>query len=78
MVPLGESHTVKETVNYRFHSAKPIVKLTLLQLELLNTSLIGSDGSTLDTNTILLDGLSSVDGDLVIGLVTVLNTLGND
>jgi hypothetical protein len=49
-------------------------KLTLLQLELLNTSLIGSDGSTLDTDRVLLDGLSSINGDLVVGLVTVLKT----
>lgn len=50
--------------------------LTLLQLELLHTSLIGSDGGALDTNAILLDGLSGFDGNLVIGLVTVLDTLG--
>lgn len=49
--------------------------LTLLQLELLNTSLIGGDGSALDTDTVLLDSLSGINGDLVIGLVTVLQTL---
>lgn len=49
--------------------------LTLLQLELLDTGLIRSDGGALDTDAILLDGLSGVDGDLVIGLVTVLNAL---
>lgn len=52
-----------------------ITKHTLLQLELLNTGLIGGDGGTLDTDTVLLDGLSGVNGDLVIGLVTVLKTL---
>lgn len=51
------------------------VRLTLLQLELLDTGLIGGDGRALDTDTILLNGLSSLDGDLVIGLVTVFNTL---
>jgi hypothetical protein len=49
--------------------------LTLLQLELLDTGLIRSDGGALDTDTILLDGLSGLDCDLVIGLVTVLETL---
>lgn len=48
--------------------------LTLLQLELLNTSLIGSDGSTLDTDRVLLDGLGGINGDLVVGLITVLKT----
>jgi hypothetical protein len=52
--------------------------LTLLQLELLNTGLIGGDGGALDTDTILLNGLSSLDGDLIIGLVTVFNTLERD
>lgn len=50
-------------------------KLTLLQLELLHTSLIGGDGGALDTDAILLDGLGGLNGDLVIGLVTVLKTL---
>lgn len=50
-------------------------KLTLLQLELLNTGLIGGDGGTLDTDTVLLDSLGGINGDLVIGLVTVLKTL---
>ena len=48
---------------------------TLLELELLDTTLIGGDGGTLDTNTILLDGLSRVNGDLVVGLVTIFKTL---
>ena len=51
------------------------VRLTLLQLELLDTGLIGGDGGALDADTILLNGLSSLDCDLVIGLVTVFNTL---
>ena len=52
-----------------------ITNLTLLQLEFLNTGLIGGDGSALDTDTILLDGLGGLNGDLVIGLVTVFETL---
>lgn len=53
-----------------------ILRRTLLQVKLLNTGLIGGDGGTLDTDTILLDGLSGIDGHLVVGLVTVLETLG--
>ena len=45
---------------------------TLLQLELLHTSLIGSDSSALDTDRVLLDSLGSINGDLVIGLIAVL------
>ena len=51
---------------------------TLLQLELLNTGLIGGDGGALDTDTVLLDSLSGINGDLVIGLITVLQTLEQD
>lgn len=50
----------------------PFGKLTLLQLELFDSLLIGSNGGTLDTDRVLLDGLGGVDGDLIIGLVTVL------
>lgn len=46
--------------------------LTLLELELLYTSLIWSDGGALDTNRVLLDSLSSIDGDLIVGLISVL------
>lgn len=49
--------------------------LTLLQLELLDTSLIWGDGGTLDADTVLLDSLGGLDGDLVIGLITVLQAL---
>lgn len=47
----------------------------LLQLELLDTALVRSDGGALDANAILLDSLGRVDGDLVVGLVAVLETL---
>lgn len=73
MVPLGDSHT-GEGVRFRASHGVP-KKLTLLQLELLNTGLIGGDGGTLDTDTVLLDSLGGINGDLVIGLVTVLKTL---
>jgi hypothetical protein len=71
MVPLGESHTSKVSFLV-LH--RQIYELTLLQLELFNTGLIGGDGGTLDTNTVLLDGLGGLNSDLVIGLVTVLDT----
>ena len=46
----------------------------LLELELLDSGLIGSDGCALDTHRVLLDGLCSIDGDLVVGLVSVRET----
>ena len=55
-------------------SAAELNELTLLQVELLDTGLIGGDGGTLDTNTILLNGLGGINGNLVVGLITVLNT----
>ena len=45
----------------------------LLEVELLDTSLIGGDGGALDTDLVLLDGLGSIDGDLVVGRITVLH-----
>lgn len=47
----------------------------LLELELLDTGLIGGDGGALDADAVLLDSFSGVDGDLVICLVTVGETL---
>lgn len=44
----------------------------LLQLELLHSLLIRGDGSTLDTNIVLLYSLCSVLGDLVIGGIAIL------
>ena len=48
---------------------------TLLQIELLDTRLIWGDGGTLDTNRVLLDGLCGVNGDLIVGLISVLESL---
>ena len=76
IVPLGDSHT-RSIVSHRKSTIEGRPRRTLLQLELLNTGLIGGDGGTLDTDTVLLDSLSGVNGDLVIGLVTVLKTLIN-
>lgn len=47
---------------------------TLLKLELLHTSLIWGDGGALDTDGVLLDSLGGIDGNLVVGLVTVLES----
>ena len=47
---------------------------TLLQVELLDSCFIRGDGRTLDSDRVLLDGLSGIDGDLIVGLVTVLES----
>lgn len=39
----------------------------------LNTSLIRGDGGALDTNVVLLDGLGSINGYLIICLVTIFH-----
>ena len=44
---------------------------TLLELELLDTLLVGGDGGALDADRVLLDGLCSIERDLVVGLVAV-------
>lgn len=46
----------------------------LLELEFLNSGLIRSDGGTLDSDLAFLDGLSSIEGDLVVSLVSVFHT----
>lgn len=45
----------------------------LLELELLHTILIGGDSGTLDADLVLLDSVGGLDGDLVLGGVSVLN-----
>ena len=44
----------------------------LLQLELLNTSLVGGNGGTLDSDLVLDDSLGGIDGHLVVGLRKIL------
>jgi hypothetical protein len=46
----------------------------LLELELLDSLLIGCDGRALDTNRVLLDSLGGIESDLVVGLITVGQT----
>ena len=43
----------------------------LLELELLDTSLIGSDSGALDTDTVLQNGLSRFNSHFVIGLLVI-------
>ena len=43
------------------------------QLELLNSLFVGSDGSALDSYFMFQDGVSGVDSDLVVGLVSVFD-----
>lgn len=40
----------------------------LLELELFDTRFVGRDGCALDADTVLEDGIGSLDSDLIIGL----------
>lgn len=44
---------------------------TLLQFEFLHSLLIGCDGGAFDANRVLLNGFSSIDGNLIVGLITI-------
>ena len=44
-----------------------------LQFELLNSGLIGSNGGTFDTDLTLFDGISGIDGDLVICGISIFH-----
>nr|GFD53224.1 hypothetical protein [Tanacetum cinerariifolium] len=45
----------------------------LLEAKFGHALLVGGDGGALNAHAVLLDGVGRVDGDLVIGLVTVLD-----
>ena len=45
----------------------------LLELKLLDSGLIGSDGSALNTDFTLLDGVGSINGNLIVGGISVFN-----
>ena len=45
----------------------------LLEVEFLDSGLIRGNGGALDTNLVLLDGMSCVNGHLIVSLVSVLN-----
>jgi hypothetical protein len=50
-------------------------RLTLLQVEFLHTGLIGSDCGALDADSAILNGLGGINGDLVVGLISVFQAL---
>lgn len=45
-----------------------------LELELFNSLLIRSDSGALDTDLMLLDGISSIDGNLIVSVVSVFHS----
>ena len=45
----------------------------LLEVEFLHPRLVGGDGGAFDADAMLLDRIRGVDGDLVVGLVAVLD-----
>jgi hypothetical protein len=45
----------------------------LLELELFDSGLVRSDGGALDADLALFDGLGGVEGDLVVGLISILD-----
>lgn len=47
---------------------------TLLEVELFHTGLVRRDGGTLDANRVLLDGLGGIEGDLILGLIAILES----
>lgn len=61
-----------------FLDLKVILESTMIQQldeELTHyTFFVWGDGSTLDSNVVFLDGHGGIDGDLVVGLVTVRKT----
>jgi hypothetical protein len=73
MVPLGDSHT-GSCQTYATLTSRLMRLLTLLQVELLNTSLVRSDGGALDTDRVLLDSFGSIDSDLIVGLISIGET----
>ena len=43
------------------------------KFELFDSGFVGGDGGTLDSDFALLDGFSCIEGDFVVGLISVLN-----
>jgi len=46
----------------------------MFKVELFDSGFIRSDGSTFDTNFTLFDGIGSIDGDLIVGSISVFDT----
>ena len=77
----GSASVVLSSVTGFFHAGACDVQMIpdgtvgrqphLLELELLDSLLIGCDGGALDTHRVLLDRLGSIQRHLVVGLVTV-------
>jgi hypothetical protein len=65
---LSEDSTVQDITNGSIGRLPHLFKL-----ELSNAFLIRSNGCTFDTNLVLLDCVGRLNGDLVIGGVSVLN-----
>ena len=62
---LSEDGTVKNVSNGSVGTSPH-----LLEVELLNTALVGGDGGALDGNLVVLGRVGGVDGDLIVGRVT--------
>jgi hypothetical protein len=65
---LAEDHTAEDVANRPVRGA-----VHLLESELLDPSLVGSDRRALHTHAVLLDRLGGFDGDAVLCLVAVLD-----
>ncbi len=66
---LAEDHSTENVTN-RSVGASP----HLLEAKLFDARLIRCDGGALHANSVLLDGVSSIDRDLVIGLIPLLDS----
>mmetsp|Transcript_97472 Transcript_97472/g.134064 ORF Transcript_97472/g.134064 Transcript_97472/m.134064 type:complete len:376 (-) Transcript_97472:86-1213(-) len=61
----SENGTIKDVSNSSVRRSPH-----LLEFELFNTTLIRSDSGTLDTNLVLLHGVSAINSDLIVSLIT--------
>ena len=65
---LAENHSAQDVANGSIGAAPH-----LLEAKLFDSRLVRSNGCALDANPVLLDGVSGIDGDLVIGLVALFD-----
>lgn len=66
IVPFGDLH-----ISFKLNSA---ISKKWRSGDTFDSSLVGSDGGTLDTDVVFLDSMSSINGDLIIGGITVLHS----